>query len=213
MKKYLRWIDINGEVVICGIFFFAMLIIISIQIFMRNIVGHGLRWAEEITRYLHVWVTYIGIAYSTRMNSHIRIDFIQQRFPEKFRKFVIMFLQFVLLALFIVLFVGSIQDVEKIARLNSRAESINISQNWMYMAAPIGYALCILRLIQSTIWKFRTFNKSWSLFDDREGVYSGSLETFCYPEDVIEDMIAMNMTEEGKREYEEMQAAKGGAKS
>ena len=65
-------------------------------------------------------------------------------------------------------------------------------------------------LIQSTIWKFKYYNKSWSLFDDREGVYSGALETFCYPQDVIEDMIAMNMTEEGKREFEEMQAAKKG---
>lgn len=202
-KDVLHWLDVNGEVILCGFFFFAILGVITIQIFMRNIVGHGLQWAEEVTRYLHVWVTYIGIAYATRMNTHIQIDILQRKLPVKIRKPIVLIIQLVLLGLFALAFVGSVQDVITIAKSGNMAESMNISQNWMYMAAPIGLGLAIFRLIQTLVWKVRTFHKSWELFADTEGVYSGSLETFCYPEYVLDDMKA-SMTETAIKELEDI---------
>lgn len=209
MKKIIKWLDVNFEVLLCGLFFFAILIVILVQIFLRNIVGHGLQWAEEVARYLHVWVTYIGLAYSTRMNTHIKIDLVQRRLPVKVRKTLLMVLQIVLLILFCILFWGSVQDCVTIANRGNMAESMDVSQNWMYMAAPIGYALCILRLLQNFIWKAKTYKKSWELFEDVEGIYSGSLETFCYPDYVVEDMASAR-TETAMKELEEMNKAKGG---
>lgn len=209
MKKIIKWLDVNFEVLLCGLFFFAILIVILVQIFLRNIVGHGLQWAEEVARYLHVWVTYIGLAYSTRMNTHIKIDLVQRRLPVKVRKTLLMVLQIVLLILFCILFWGSVQDCVTIANRGNMAESMDVSQNWMYMAAPIGYGLCILRLLQNFIWKAKTYKKSWELFEDVEGIYSGSLETFCYPDYVVEDMASAR-TETAMKELEEMNKAKGG---
>lgn len=207
MKKIVKWLDINFEVILCGVFFFAILLVILVQIFMRNIIGHGLQWAEEVARYLHVWVTYIGLAYSTRMNTHISIDIVQRKLPVSVRKVILVVLQVVLMILFCFLFWGSVQDCVTIAQRGNMAESMDVSQNWMYAAAPIGYALCIFRLFQTFIWKVRTFNKSWELFQDNEGIYSGSLETFCYPDYVIEDMASAR-TETAMKELDEMNKKK-----
>lgn len=209
MKKIMKWLDVNFEVLLCGLFFFAILIVILVQIFLRNIVGHGLQWAEEVARYLHVWVTYIGIAYATRMNTHIKIDIVQRKLPANVRKILLMVLQVVLLVLFCILFKGSVQDCMTIAKHGNMADSMNVSQNWMYMAAPIGYVLCIFRLLQNFVWKIKTFKKSWELFADAEGVYSGSLETFCYPDYVVEDM-ASSRSETALKELEDMNKVKGG---
>ncbi|MDO4621441.1 MAG: TRAP transporter small permease [Eubacteriales bacterium] len=209
MKKVLKWLDLNAEVLLCGLFFAAILIVITVQIVMRNIVGHGLNWAEEVTRYLHVWVTYIGLSYATRMNSHIQIDVFRQRLPEKVQKVIMVIIQLILLALFVALFVGSLQVCIKVATLNNRAESMNVSQNWMYISAPLGLGFCIIRLFQTLRWKVKTFNKSWELFEDKEGVYSGALETFCYPEYVVEE-LKETQTERALKELEEMNAKKKG---
>lgn len=207
MKKLIKWLDINLEVVFCGIFFFAILIVILTQIFMRNILGHGLQWAEEVACYLHVWVTYIGIAYSTRMNRHICIDIFRRKLPESGRKLIEVIVQVILLAVFVTLFVGSVRSCIAVGTRHTMAASMDVSQNWMYMAAPIGYAMCIVRLFQTLIWKIKTFSKSWDLFRDQEGVYSGALETFCYPDYVIDDMKA-SRTDTAIKELEEMNEKK-----
>lgn len=202
IKKALRWIDINFEAVLASIFFFALLGLIVLQIFLRNVVGGGLQWGEEICRFLYVWVCYIGVSYGLRMNSHITINAVTRMLPEKVQRVLIILVQVIFLVVLIYLFRGSVNNCIKVAEQGQRAQTLNISSNWMFAAAPIGYGLSILRLIQNLVYKLRRFNASWDIFVDSDGNYSGAINTFCYPEEIKAELqvgVTKELMEEARK--------------
>lgn len=205
MKKAIRWLNINFEPFFGTIAFFAMLGIIVMQIILRNVFHAGTAWGEEICRFCYVWVCYIGLGYATHNNTHIQIDVLRRRMPLKVQKALVIFTEIVMMLIFLRLFMGTLTNVMRVADLNSRASSINISQNWMYVAGPVGYGLGVLRVLQSLVWKIRHVKCSWDLFINAEGVFSGAIETYCYPESVREEM-RQGITPELQQEYEEFEA-------
>ncbi len=206
MKKILHWLDINFEAFIGMIAFFGMLFLITMQIVLRNVTGTGTEWGEEICRFCYVWVCYIGLGYATRNNLHIQIDAVRRNLPEKAQKILILFTELVMLFVFCRFFVGTLNNVIRVHTMNFRADSINISSNWMYAAGPVGYGLGIIRCIQGLIWKFRRFNCSMEVFSDPRGILSGSLETYCY-DDAIRAEEREKVSEEAFREAAEFKAA------
>lgn len=198
----MRWIDINFEAVLATVFFFALLGLIVVQIFLRNIVGGGLQWGEEICRFLYVWVCYIGISYGLRMNSHITINAISRMLPEKAQRVLLVLVQVIFLVVLVYLMRGAVNNCVKVREQGQMAQTLKISLNWMFVAAPIGYGLSILRLIQNLIYKLRRFNASWDIFVDSDGNYSGAINTFCYPEDIkaeLQEGVTEELLEEARK--------------
>lgn len=190
MKKLLRWLDVNFEAFFGMIAFFGMLILITMQILLRNLLGAGTAWGEEICRFCYVWVCYIGLGYATRNNLHIQIDALRKNFPEKLQKILIILTELLMLYVFCRFFCGTLENVMRVSAMNNRADSINISTNWMYVAGPVGYGLGVIRCTQGLIWKIRRFNCSMEVFTNPNGVLSGSLETYCYDDEVREEQRA-----------------------
>lgn len=190
MKKFIHWLDVNFEAFFGMIAFFAMLSIILMQIILRNLFGAGTPWGEEICRFCYVWVCYIGLGYATKNNIQIEIDAVRRNLPEKAQKVLIVFAEVVMLLLFLYLFRGTLDNAIRVYQKNARAESINISSNWMYVAGPVGYGLGIVRCLQTLVWKIRHFKCSMPVFFNPNGVLSGSLETYCYNAEILEEQRA-----------------------
>ena len=184
MKKILHWLDINFEAFFGMIFFFVMLIIILGQIFGRNFLGSGTAWGEEICKYCYVWVCYIGLSYATRNSIHIEIDAVRRLMPEKVQKFLMIFIQVLMLWLFIRFFLGTLTNVTRILQNGNRALSLDISQNWMYMAGPVGYGLGVFRCVQTLVWKLRHFKCSMPVFVNPNSVLDGGLDTYCFDDEL-----------------------------
>lgn len=186
MKKILKWLDINFEACFGMVMFYIMLGIILYQIFARAIIGHGVPWGEEICRWCYVWVSYIGLSYATHNSLHIEIDAVRRRMPEKTQKILMLFTQFIMTVVFVYCFIGCVSNAMKIAQNGNTALSIPISQNWMYMAGPIGYGFGMIRSAQIFIWRIRRFNCSMPVFVNPYGVLNGGLNNFTYDEKLKE---------------------------
>ena len=179
MKKILHWLDINTEAFFGMIMFFLMLIIILVQVIGRNLFGTGVPWGEEICKFCYVWVSYIGLSYATRNSIHIEIDAVRRLMPETVQKVLMIFTQVVMLVLFIRFFGGTLTNVMRIFERNNRALTIDISQNWMYMAGPIGYGLGVIRCVPTLYWKVRPFLCSMPVFVNPYGGVNGGLDNYC----------------------------------
>ena len=59
----------------------AMAMIIFANVLMRYITGGSLVWAEEVARYLMVWLTLLGSGLVLRSGGHIAIDNLQDILP------------------------------------------------------------------------------------------------------------------------------------
>ena len=56
----------------------TLVVVITIEVVCRYIFFVSTAWAEELSRYLFIWLTYIGSAYALNEGSHIEIDVFKQ---------------------------------------------------------------------------------------------------------------------------------------
>ena len=60
--------------------------IVTIEVILRYVFGHSLIFTEELSRYLMVWVVFLGGAIAIRDGSHIRINVLVKRLSVKTRQ-------------------------------------------------------------------------------------------------------------------------------
>lgn len=130
-----------------GTLFIAMFIVLVLQIISRQILDRPLIWSEELARLIFVYVGMLGISMGIRSQSHVMIDFIYARLPEKIQKFVFTIIQIIIFfcitsfTYFGYLLIEKKQDIELV--------SLGISAKWMYVALPIISILMLVRFYQA----------------------------------------------------------------
>lgn len=68
----------------------ASLAIMSILIFcnvlLRYLFNSGIVWAEEVARFLFVWITFLGAIGALKDNQHLGVDMLVKRLPPLVKK-------------------------------------------------------------------------------------------------------------------------------
>jgi TRAP-type C4-dicarboxylate transport system permease small subunit len=126
-----------------------MSVIVVVQVFSRYLFNHSFVWAEELVRYLLIWMVMIGSAMVQSQNNHIRIDFFQLRAGPRTKLVMETFFRLgTLLFLAIIIYVG----FEK-AYFNRLFEStgLRISMFWATLAIPVGGILMGFYTIQAML--------------------------------------------------------------
>lgn len=99
----------------------------------------SLTWAEEATRFLLIWASFLGATCVYRHSGNIAVTFVQDLFPPSARRIVRIFVHAVCLVLFVVLFYYGILYCGKQVRF---AAAIPIKMKYVYMCLPI--SMCIM---------------------------------------------------------------------
>lgn len=167
MIKENRWmkifeaIETNTGIIILII----MSLLVIVQVFSRYLFNYSFVWAEELVRYLMIWMVMIGAALVQAKNDHIRIDFFPLMLNPKGRIILeTVFRLFTLIFLTILLVKGV-----KLANFNKMFESsgLRISMFWPMLAIPVGAFLITIYTVIN-LWKdiYRLF--FWSTEKLRE---------------------------------------------
>lgn len=167
MKGILIWLDDYFEALFIVPLLFGMSLLVGLQVFMRYIIHQSLPWSEEITRYMFIYLMYLGISYGVRMNRHIRISVFVDLFSERIRKALQLLSDFLFLIFATVVVLKSTEVAALILRLGQRTAATDVSMAAVYAAVPLGYALVAIRLIQNIIHKLRSLHKPYAEFLDR----------------------------------------------
>lgn len=158
--KIIKLVDKYLEEIFLVPLFSIMVIVISIQVFMRNILNESIPWSEELARYCFIWLVFIGISYAVKKQKHIKITVVFDKFNYKIRNVlsVINILVFISFAL-IVVFYGY-EVAEHILASDQKSPSLRIPIGLVYLAAPVGMLLTVVRLIQDIYFQFKSNEKS-----------------------------------------------------
>ncbi|MFS0806425.1 TRAP transporter small permease [Shouchella sp. 1P01AA] len=146
--KVFRMVEQHIEEVLLVIILSIMVLAISLQIFMRFVLGTSLGWSEELARYCFIYLVFIGISYGVKEERHIKIDAILSFLNEK-RQLVfnlIVYGLFLLFALFIVIYGGAMSL--EIIQLGQVTPGLGMKMGYVYVAAPIGMLMTSIRIIQ-----------------------------------------------------------------
>lgn len=186
MRIAYRWMDKNFEPILMAVIFYVMTAVVTVQVVLRFIFNSGFSWAEELARFLFVWLMYFSISYATRNNGHINITFLVDRLNEKTRKIVRIFVDILFIGFAILIFVSAIKICLSVAEFQDKATSINVSMNILYGAGLIGFGLMIIRIIQGIVWKIKNFSKPMEYFENINGLHSGANELVFSPKEIKE---------------------------
>lgn len=156
--KVLKWLDDYFEAVFMVILLFVMSIFIGLQVFMRYVMQNSLSWSEELSRYMYIYMLYLGISYGVRTNRHLRISVIQNLLKEKGQKVLSLLSDVLFLGFSIVVVINSTKVAMLIAKLGQVTASTGMPMYIVYMGVPIGFSLVIIRLLQNITHKTIHFN-------------------------------------------------------
>lgn len=130
-----------------GILFLVIFATLVLQIIARQVIGSPFIWSEELGRFTFAYVRILGISIGIRNQTHVMIDFIYSKFPEKIQKTVFTLIQLIIFfcivsfAYFGYLLVGKKADIELV--------TLGISAKWMYLALPLISILMLVRFYQA----------------------------------------------------------------
>lgn len=125
----------------------ALLAVILIAaVFYRYALNNAIAWSEEASKYLMVWLTFLGAPIALRNAAHINIDLLIKLFPPRGRQAFYLAINLVIIVTMGILLWKGWEFAELGAR--QVASSFNVSMVWMYVAVPIGSALTCLVAIE-----------------------------------------------------------------
>lgn len=156
----LKYFDEHFEESLVVLMMAAMSVIIGLQIFMRYVMGASLSWSEELSRYLFIWATYLGVAYGVRKDAHIRVSMLTDLLSRKNGIYarILTHIIFGAFAAF-VMYQGWIM-VEKTFRFGQKSASLGIPMGLVYLAPLTGFAFTVLRLLQAIVLDLRALNNT-----------------------------------------------------
>lgn len=135
------------EKILLGCAMLFATIIIFYAVISRRL-GAAPQWGEEATRYLMIWITFIGSALCFRREAHFGIDVIK-RIPNKnFQRIVTIFVWISCLAFAGMLFVFGYQYTKFTFISQQKTAALGWPIWLVYLSVPVGSGLSIIHLVE-----------------------------------------------------------------
>ncbi|MEN0000787.1 MAG: TRAP transporter small permease [Pseudomonadota bacterium] len=149
MSQILQNLNRNAERWALLVFYTMLVATMFIEVLRREILSYSSIWGEEIVRYSFIYLAWIGAAAAVRERGHIRIDVILHYVGPRVKALIYLFGDLVMVAVALVALYYSFETVHVSYKFGSVTDGLRISRVWFLMAVPIGFALVLLRLVQS----------------------------------------------------------------
>ena len=105
----------------------------------RYVFNSAITWAEEVARFLFVWLTFVGASFGLQKGLHLGMDMIVSRLKPRTRNIVDVVNGFIILIFLGVWVVGGIHLIE--ANLTFMSPATGFSMGLVYMIGPLAAVL------------------------------------------------------------------------
>jgi TRAP-type C4-dicarboxylate transport system permease small subunit len=122
----------------------AMATMVFVNVVLRFTTDHSLLWVEEASRYLMVWLTFLGCGPVLRHGAHIGIDTLQEALP-RYAVAIRAAIFFVLLGFFVFMVWVGLRYAAFAWEQTTPVLQLPIGA--VYLAIPAGFALMIAHLL------------------------------------------------------------------
>ncbi len=122
-----------------------LFVLIVAQVVMRYGFGFTPFFTEELARYSLVWSVLAGTAVSILINGHIRVTFLPELLRPNLRWVWMRILDFITLALLVILTVAAVRSVE--FAQGQTSDGLQISLQYPYSALPVAFGAGLFFLV------------------------------------------------------------------
>ena len=116
-----------------------MVALVFANVVSRYLFNRSFIWAEELSQYLMVWVTFLGAGLALRQGRHVAVEMLQDALPGPIGRAMRVLVAVLVIAFLVVLVVLGFQIVE--FAWQQETPAMNISAGIPYLAVPVGALL------------------------------------------------------------------------
>jgi TRAP-type C4-dicarboxylate transport system permease small subunit len=155
-EKIEKGFDFFGKALdlICRVFTGAIVAIIFYSVVMRYVFLRPPAWAEELSRFIFVWIIMLGAVLVTREQSHIEFVLLLDLLPKRLKFVLLTLIRLLMIAFCWVMVQQGLKIYPIVAEANS--PTFGISMGWLYLSIPVGgllMGICILENILKSFFK------------------------------------------------------------
>lgn len=123
----------------------SMALVVGSNVALRYLTNHSLPWADEVARYLMIWMTFIGAGLALRNGAHVAITNLQDSLPKPAQKLLRAAIILLLLAFFTFMVQVSWQYATRMQF--QKTPALQLPFLYIYAAMPVGFGLLIAHLL------------------------------------------------------------------
>lgn len=125
---------------------FAVLVtVVAAAVFWRYVLNDSIVWAEELSRYLFVWISFLGGGLGVGTNIHVGVDSVVELMPARPKLVVQIAVELLIVAFTVVLIWVGWQFA--MFGLRSDALLLPIKMGHVYMAVPAGGFVMLINVL------------------------------------------------------------------
>lgn len=117
----------------------------------RNLFGHSFSWAEEVTQFSIIWVTFIGASYAARMGAHIRMTALFDILSPGLRKALMIIITLSTAGLMFFLAWYGFKYTMNLYTIKRHTLGLQIPLYLIIMWVPLGFILTGIQYLQTGI--------------------------------------------------------------
>jgi TRAP-type C4-dicarboxylate transport system permease small subunit len=155
MRGFLQRIDRSGERYLMLVLYCFIVFVIVTEVVRRFVLDFSSLWGEEAARFAFIYLGWIGASYAVKERAHIRFDFLTRALPPRAAGCVFLFSEFATLVFACFALYFSMQTLTTMVRFDALSPALRISQAWFSAAVPVGFAMMIVRVVQSALGDIR----------------------------------------------------------
>ncbi|MES2941811.1 MAG: TRAP transporter small permease [Pseudomonadota bacterium] len=144
MKTFERYFLGANRWVLIGLIA-AMAVIIFVNVALRYLTSQSLEWAEEVSRHMMIWLTFLGAGPVLRYGGHIAVENLQDSLPRPFAIAIRAVVAALLFAFFgFMIWYGWLYMGRTMFQLTAVTQ---IPFAYIYAAMPVGGVLLIIHML------------------------------------------------------------------
>jgi TRAP-type transport system small permease protein len=135
----------------------TMVVLVFGNVVARYVFNSAITWAEEVARFLFVWLTFVGASFGLMKGLHLGMDMLVVRLTPRIRSLVAFANALVTLAFLGVWMVGGVHLIE--ANLDYMSPATGFSMGLVYMIGPLAAILMTFETIGRLAGTIKTMRR------------------------------------------------------
>lgn len=121
----------------------VLVVVVFANVISRYFLDFALAWAEEIARFIFIWLTFLGAILALAHNEHMRFNLLVKSLPDKLGKIALVLANAVIIFLLGLVIKGGITIV--IQNYDWLTPALQISYGLVYTIVPISGVIMFLQ--------------------------------------------------------------------
>ena len=147
-KKIVKRVLDNFESYICQFLLSFFIILLFVQIILREVFSLNISWGEELARFSFVWFVFFGASFAARLAAHNRVTFQFKWFSKKTANYIEAFADLIWILFNVVIIYKSVFLIRSMLQYPYISPTLGWSMAYVYMIFPLSFSVMTVRIVQ-----------------------------------------------------------------